>query len=674
MHNSPEVGRLAVPVLTLFLTSIVAAEVPEEGVATNTLPPIVVQASRLEKSTLEMPALVQVVDSAAIAAAGCSTTAELLERKCGVFIRSLNSTPALAQVALRGFGDNSFGRVLIMVNGERLNNPDMAAPNLLRVPLESIARVEVIRGPQSVLQGDYATAGVINIITDDTTIEPKSTVGAAVGAHDTYSGFVNTTGAFVEEGVSYRGSLDWVKSGGYRDNSDYEAWQVNGAVRQDFSERRYLSLSSFYHFAEYGLPGALSREEYRQRRRRSESPRDSSELESFGLNLGGRVNVGDYGYVENRATVSRRKSDSSWHGIAYGAPWDMLYNGAVDSYALLPQYVLDWERQRVRNVVTLGSDLRWDRSDFLSNYRSVGYSSLTRWDYDRATFGGYAQDEFFVTEELSFLVGGRMEWFENRVRGAGVAGRGAFGTREHALEGGVLYRATDSSKFYAKAGRVYHAPFIDEIFAGVGAPNLGLRSESGYNFELGSEVELGSEWHLMAAVYDMELEREIYYDPLHYQNLNSPGDTRRLGLDIGVGWSRAEVGSVTLNYSAVQSEFTGGPYDGKRVPLVPQHTLSLNGEYTVGYRVSLLAGVRYVARQDLGSDFNNEAERVKAYALFDCGVRYEPQFLDGLRLTLTVDNVLGERYSDYAGWSADGGSYYYPARERFWKLGATYTF
>jgi outer membrane receptor protein involved in Fe transport len=86
-----------------------------------------------------------------------------------------------------------------------------------------------------------------------------------------------------------------------------------------------------------------------------------------------------------------------------------------------------------------------------------------------------------------------------------------------------------------------------------------------------------------------------------------------------------------------------------------------------------MAGLRYVAEQVLGSDFRNAGERIKPYALVDCGVRYEPSFLDGLRVTFGVDNLFGKNYCDYAGWTGTS-SYWYPARDRFWKVGASYTF
>lgn len=99
------------------------------------LPPIIVEASRLGKTTLEMPQFVETVTRDEIALSGARDTTDLLERETGVFIRRLGGeNPALAQVAMRGYGENSFGRVLVAVDGEVLNNPDMSPPTSRAFP------------------------------------------------------------------------------------------------------------------------------------------------------------------------------------------------------------------------------------------------------------------------------------------------------------------------------------------------------------------------------------------------------------------------------------------------------------------------------------------------------------------------------------------------------------
>ena len=138
------------------------------------LPPVTIYASRIDDTKDSIPAPVAVFTAAEIEASGARDLPELLKKKAGIDIHAMNGNPLLTSIARRGFGDNAFGRVKVVLDGEELNNVDMNAPNLTRIPLGSIERVEVIRGPSPVLYGDGAVAGVVNVTTDTHDYEKKT--------------------------------------------------------------------------------------------------------------------------------------------------------------------------------------------------------------------------------------------------------------------------------------------------------------------------------------------------------------------------------------------------------------------------------------------------------------------------------------------------------------------
>ena len=121
--------------------------------ASAELPRIVVEASRADRTALEIPAPVRVITREEIAQSGAKDITDLLERKTSSLniIRTGAGNPALAQVSMAGWGENGFGRVLVMVDGQRLNFADMSAPLLSQIDLSSVRQVEVLRGSQSVL-------------------------------------------------------------------------------------------------------------------------------------------------------------------------------------------------------------------------------------------------------------------------------------------------------------------------------------------------------------------------------------------------------------------------------------------------------------------------------------------------------------------------------------------
>ena len=221
------------------------------------LAPIVVEASRLGQTKEEMPSHVDVLTRADVDSSMAESTVDLLEKRANLFIRKLTPNPAMSQVAMCGYGANSFGRVKILVDGEELNNPDMAAQELVRVPVRSIEKVEVLHGPQTVLHGGNASAGVINITSDVDSYEKKTVFDVHGGSWGAVGAHVGTRGGFEDAGTTYFADLDFDRADGWRQNSQYELWSLKGGVRQRFGEASWFDARAFYADSRYGMPGGV---------------------------------------------------------------------------------------------------------------------------------------------------------------------------------------------------------------------------------------------------------------------------------------------------------------------------------------------------------------------------------------------------------------------------------
>lgn len=662
MHKHPLHAQAALA-LCAFASALHAQTTPEAAPATN-IPPIVVQASRTGRTAAELPANVRVITADEIARAGHQNVLDVLQKQAGVPIKNFSDNPTTASVALRGFGENAHGRVLILVNGERLNNPDLSAPNLMRVPVQSVKRVEVIRGSQTVLYGDFAEAGVINIITD-TSIEtkPVTAVSASVGSYDTYSAHLSKSGVF-EDGLSYFAAADWTKTGGYRDNGDYESWNLEASVSKEWKGGQTVSLSTFYHDSEYGLPGALTWQQFQDDPHQTVSPNDRAWFDTWGVNLGSGAPVGDNGKLDANLSASRRETDFRYLGSSYSS-----YRASeIDTFCFTPRYLHDSAMAGHDNQLTLGADLRFDTSTIDSHGKSFGSPYATVWDFDRTSLAGYAKDEFFLTETLSLSLGARVERFYNRI--SSQTDTASDSDVERAFEAALLYRPTDTVKVFTRVARYYHAPFIDETVGWTGTPNTDLVPETGVSFEVGAEANLASEWTVGVTAYELDSSDEIYYDPTTYMNVNAPSDTRRLGVESSLRWSRDRVGGFNLTYDYTDASFVEGVYEGKTVPLVPEHTVTVNGEAYLTPQLIALGTVRYVSSQRSGSDFANTMDKLDAYGTLDLALRYEPGFVKGLKLIGGIDNVFNREYA----YCSFYGSSYYPASGRTWKFCASYTF
>ena len=94
---------------------------------------------------------------------------DILDLENGIKSRSIygsNSSGSKSTLDIRGMGAQAKSNVLILINGQRLNNIDMSEIDFPSIPMESIDRIEIFKGnAASVLYGDGAIGGAINIIT-----------------------------------------------------------------------------------------------------------------------------------------------------------------------------------------------------------------------------------------------------------------------------------------------------------------------------------------------------------------------------------------------------------------------------------------------------------------------------------------------------------------------------
>ena len=150
---------------SLIVSSIILAPYTFGQLSAEELSPVVVSATRSTQSLVTTPSSITIITSDDIENSGASNIAEVLNTQASIQLNDLFGNGSRVQVSMRGFADNAKSNVLILVDGRRLNNPDLAAPDLSGVALKDVKQIEIIHGSAGTRFGDQAVGGVINIIT-----------------------------------------------------------------------------------------------------------------------------------------------------------------------------------------------------------------------------------------------------------------------------------------------------------------------------------------------------------------------------------------------------------------------------------------------------------------------------------------------------------------------------
>ncbi len=126
------------------------------------LDPVVVTAARTPTRVSETVADVTVLDRAALDRATGRTLVELLAQQPGLQFSSNGGLGKISSLFIRGLEAR---HTLLLLDGVRVSSETVGSPSLDNLPLESIDRIEIVRGPMSSLYGNAAMGGVIQVFT-----------------------------------------------------------------------------------------------------------------------------------------------------------------------------------------------------------------------------------------------------------------------------------------------------------------------------------------------------------------------------------------------------------------------------------------------------------------------------------------------------------------------------
>ena len=670
-----------------------------QDTAATRLEPVVVEVSRgARRSLLELPfaVTVQTPDSMRPGQRHLSLD-ESLWLIPGLAVSNRNNPSQDPRISIRGFGARSaFGvrGIRVLRDGIPLTLPDGQTP-VDYLDLESVGRVEVMRGSASSLYGN-AGGGVVDLRTSEPERVPVSAAARYWnGAFGSRRVVGKASGS--ANGLGYQANVAHTESDGYRDYSRQR--MTNG-----FGRLSYDNDNGSYAFEWQGVntpvaqnPGAITRAQFET---------NPQLADALSVRKGARkaVKQSQLGVTARRA-VSRTEIEASGY-VGTRALDNPLTFGVVDVdrgtsggnlRATIPFSALGADSR-----LTVGTDLQlqndWRRN--FSNCNDVppptiatpacptpgverGSITLNQREIV-SSIGSYLRQELELGERLSFSAGARADAVRFRVKDKLITATNPDDSGERLLQAispaaGLLARLSDSHSAYANISTAFETPTATELGnqpSGAAGINQSLKPQRSLTYEAGVKGvgRLGLQYN--AALFSTRVHDELIPFDVpggggrrYYRNA---GRTSRQGaeLALGVEFGGLEFGAAYTyaNYRFV--DFTVGTADfaGNKIPGIPRQSLQATATLHTPF-ASLVTEATATDKM-----FVNDANSESAPGYGVVNARIVSSALwggSGAEATIGAQNVFNTRYVSSVSVNAAGGKFYEPGSQRSVFIGIT---
>lgn len=590
-----------------------------------------------------------------------ATLPDIIAREAGVQSKSLYGgvNGAGTSVDIRGFGASASSNTLVLINGRRLNDWDLAGFDLSTIAKDSIERIEITRGNSgAVLYGDGAVGGVINIVTRSGADLPnQARVEGALGSFESRDGNLSVSGSSGPFSAFINGN--YFESDGYRDNNETRQRSVVGDFRWSFN-RGSVFLNLAADDQELGLPGgrlvdpSLGINLVRDDRRGTATPSDFADKQDVRATIG--LNYMLTRDVELIVDGGIRTKDQQAAFFDYDFDFFHTYSDTdLTTTSLTPRAIITLPFFGLPSRAIAGIDF-YD-TDYESRRSWLeGLAPIHTYDGRQKTFAGYWQQTVSVLPTTDVSAGGRIQRNETTARDIydplapqpfpELEGQPLDESEiNHAWHIGAEHELMPGVTLLGRVAQSFRVPNIDERISPVAFPtDFRLHTQKSDDWEVGVRLQFGS-FEVQSSYYDMRLTDELHYSPAVFGNTNLD-PTRRRGVETIASWQIMKDLRLRGNLTYTDAEFRAGPFAGNDVPLVSPWTgnVSLSWDIIESW-LTLDTTVTYVGERRMDNDQANFQPLISDYTTVDVRLGGE---IDRFFWSAGVQNLFDVDYFDYA--------------------------
>ncbi|MFN2567174.1 MAG: TonB-dependent receptor plug domain-containing protein [Gemmatimonadaceae bacterium] len=638
------------PTCTIVLAAVVVpqARLPAQDARDTTrLTPVVTTATRVPVPQASTPAAVTVITGEALRARGIIHVADALRDVPGVAIAQAGSAGAQTALFLRG-GESKYVKVL--VDGVPVNEAG-GAFDFGTLTTHNVDRIEIVRGPASVLYGSDAVTGVVQVFSRRGVGRPRVDASVRAGSYGTYDSDLTLGGAAGPATFSF-GLSTFRTAGIHAFNSAYRNDGLSGLVHVMPDARTDARLSVRYNDNRLNFPTTGSG-----------LPTDSNQFRSQDrLVLGLEVGRFFTPRVEGRLTLASNAADVGGANEP-DSPGDSLEfyfssigstrRRSVDAHVTAAISTPVW--------LTVGAQAEEQRETAFTQGRSRFGPSNSSFREARQTRGGYAQVLLSTSDAAAATAGARYDHSETF---------GGFATYRLAAN----VRVGHASRIRGAIGTAFREPqFYENFTTAFTVGNPDLQPERTASWELGASHDLAKGTAVSASYFAQRFTNMIDYTfspptqgGANYYNVARASAN---GVEVEARSAIHHALELDASYTRLWTRVLDPGFDpaegallvrGARLLRRPTHSASAALTYRPAERASVNVRVHRVGDRDDRdyASFAPQPVRLGWYTRFDVGGQLrltDPRAgMPGASLSLRIENAENRAYQTVYGFDSPG--------------------
>lgn len=651
--------------------------------------------NRLGLSSMDVPASVQSIDKETIAAKSDYSSLSAVTRATG-FASSASPGNGGTSMAVRGF--NGHASVAQTYNGNRMYVG--AGTSTFPADTWTLERIEVLRGPGSVINGVGAIGATVNYVSKKPTFDNIQHQAHVVFGSNALNRIAYGSGGKINETTAYRFDIVNHQTDGYVDRAEENRRVLAGAIRFEPQDNLSILLSVDYDNIEdspyWGTPLIDKKIDKRIRKENYNAKDGLIEYEDLWPHMVVEWKLNDNTTFTN--SLYYLSTERQWRNIE-----SYSYNetdNAVDRSFYLEilhdqqqwgnrsDFRIDHTLFGMSNRFNIGGEINTIDFEHTNNRPYSGTSqvalnnpdvgnwndgalSQTTKDFSTKTdqYAIFMDDQLAVNSQLSIVAGLRYDSFDfSRDDVARTNGETAKQMSTD-LSGvswrlGTVYKVNDATRLYAQVSRAQ-----DSIQSILTATNPSLKLATGEQVELGIKQQLfDKKLQYTVSIFDITKKDLLSQD--FDQVTRQIGKQSAQGIELEVDAMLNDQLTVNANMAIVNAEYDefvsgGNSYTGNQPKNVPEKTANLWVNYQPSDKWLYGAGVRYVGERYAN---NSNTTELPEYTVFDANIQW--QLANNVKISAAAKNITDE--IDYV--LAPYGGQWILADGRAFELGVDYKF